>query len=206
MLRSPNTPLILPLVRMASVAYHGRRSVVGGGRPLVRRLRMVRSGVTMTADDSPLTRASLLVQLRECKPRRLARVHEALWPGRVWVRPQTRSAGRRRGRLDAGRHAFRVDRDWPPRLRSQPGNVRGRPSTIMRNKVFSFLSARRIRPQGSGDTTTNRLLAAQPDTSDGADVWEMEYQRRLASLAMDRVKSEFQDTTWRAFVASIRHC
>jgi RNA polymerase sigma-70 factor (ECF subfamily) len=27
----------------------------------------------------------------------------------------------------------------------------------------------------------------------------VEYQRRLASLAMERVKNEFQETTWRAF-------
>ena len=27
----------------------------------------------------------------------------------------------------------------------------------------------------------------------------MEYQRRLAALAMERVKSEFQENTWRAF-------
>jgi RNA polymerase sigma-70 factor (ECF subfamily) len=28
----------------------------------------------------------------------------------------------------------------------------------------------------------------------------VEYQRRLASLAMERVKSEFQENTWRAFL------
>ena len=61
------------------------------------------------------------------------------------------------------------------------GTFRGWLFTITRNKVFNFLSARRIRPQGSGDTTTNQLLAAQPDDSDGADVWELEYQRRLAA-------------------------
>jgi RNA polymerase sigma-70 factor (ECF subfamily) len=80
------------------------------------------------------------------------------------------------------------------------GTFRGWLFTITRNKVFNFLSARRIRPQGSGDSTTNRLLAEEPDGSgDGQDAWELEYQRRLASLAMDRVKSEFQENTWRAF-------
>src|SRR4029079_17539578 len=71
--------------------------------------------------------------------------------------------------------------------------------TITRNKVFNFLAARRIRPQSSGDSATHRLLADAPDMSDGSDAWELEYQRRLAGLAMDRVKSEFQDKTWRAF-------
>jgi len=79
------------------------------------------------------------------------------------------------------------------------GTFRGWLFTITRNKIFNFFSARRIRPQGSGDTTTNRLLDTQPDNSDVADAWEMEYQRRLAALAMERVKGEFQENTWRAF-------
>lgn len=71
--------------------------------------------------------------------------------------------------------------------------------TITRNKVFNFLSARRIRPQASGDTATNQMLNSHPDDTEGSDAWEMEYQRQLASLAMERIKREFQDNTWRAF-------
>ena len=83
--------------------------------------------------------------------------------------------------------------------RSQ-GTFRGWLFTITRNKVFNFLSARRIRPQGSGDTATNQhARLACPTRSDGADAWELEYQRRLAALAMERVKGEFQENTWRAF-------
>jgi len=79
------------------------------------------------------------------------------------------------------------------------GTFRGWLFTITRNKVFSFLSARRIRPQGSGDSTTNRMLDSHPDTNEGSDTWEVEYQRRLAAIAMERVKGEFQENTWRAF-------
>jgi RNA polymerase sigma factor (sigma-70 family) len=82
--------------------------------------------------------------------------------------------------------------------RSQ-GTFRGWLFTITRNRVFNFLSARRLRPQGSGDTSMNRMLDSHAAVSDGSDVWELEYQRRLASLAMDRVKKEFQETTWQAF-------
>jgi RNA polymerase sigma-70 factor (ECF subfamily) len=81
----------------------------------------------------------------------------------------------------------------------QRGTFRGWLFTITRNKVFNFLSARRIRPQGSGDTATNKLLDTQPGEPDGADDWDLEYQRRLASLAMEQVKSEFQEKTWQAF-------
>jgi RNA polymerase sigma factor (sigma-70 family) len=79
------------------------------------------------------------------------------------------------------------------------GTFRGWLFTITRNKVFNFLSARRIRPQASGDSSTNRLLASQSDGNDGDEAWELEYQRRLAALAMERVKNEFQKNTWRAF-------
>ena len=79
------------------------------------------------------------------------------------------------------------------------GTFRGWLFTIARNKVFSFLSAQRVRPQAAGDTSTNRLLETQPDGNDSAADWELDYQRRLAAVAMERVQQEFQQTTWRAF-------
>jgi RNA polymerase sigma-70 factor (ECF subfamily) len=79
------------------------------------------------------------------------------------------------------------------------GTFRGWLFTITRNKVFSFLNSRRHRAQGSGDSATNRLLDEKADPNDGSEVWELEYQRRLASLAMDRVKHEFHESSWRSF-------
>ena len=154
----------------------------------------------MPVDDSPLTRASLLVQIRDSS-------NHAAWQEFVNLYgPVVYGFARKRGLQDADAADLmqdvlrsiataigRLDYD-----RSQ-GTFRGWLFTITRNKVFNFLSARRIRPQGSGDTTTNRLLAAEPAASDGSDAWELEYQRRLAALAMERVKSEFQENTWRAF-------
>jgi RNA polymerase sigma-70 factor (ECF subfamily) len=101
------------------------------------------------------------------------------------VQDVLRSVSSSIGRLDYDRHQ---------------GTFRGWLFTVTRNKVFNFLSARRIRPQGSGDTTTNRLLDTQPNGSNDSDVWELEYQRRLAALAMDRIKDVFQANTWQAFV------
>lgn len=85
--------------------------------------------------------------------------------------------------------------DYDPRQ----GSFRGWLFTMTRNKVYNFLSARRIRPQGSGDTATNQMLDTHPEGNDGADLWEVEYQRRLAAMAMERIKSEFQANTWQAF-------
>ena len=153
-----------------------------------------------TTDDLPLTRVSLLVRIRDGK-------NESAWQEFVKLYgPVIFGFARKRGLQDADAADLmqdvlrsvssaigRLDYD-----RSQ-GTFRGWLFTITRNKVYNFLSARRVRPQGSGDTTTNMLLNEQPDTDDGSDAWEMEYQRRVASIAMDHVKSEFQETTWQAF-------
>jgi RNA polymerase sigma-70 factor (ECF subfamily) len=164
---------------------------------------MANSGATMSAGDSPVTRASLLVQIRDA-------TNDGAW--REFINlygPVVYGFARKRGLQDAD--AADLMQDVMRSISSaigkldydrNQGTFRGWLFTITRNKIFNFLSARRIRPQGSGDTTTNRLLATHPDTADGAEVadtWEMEYQRRIAALAMERVKNEFQEKTWQAF-------
>jgi RNA polymerase sigma factor (sigma-70 family) len=154
----------------------------------------------MPVDDSPLTRASLLVQLRDG-------ANHAAWQEFVKLYgPVVYGFARKRGLQDADAADLMQDVmrsvsaaiAWLDYDRNQ-GTFRGWLFTISRNKIFNFLSARRIRPQGTGDTDTNRLLNSQPDDRDSADTWETEYQRRLASLAMERIKSEFQEKSWQAF-------
>ena len=161
---------------------------------------MASPGLISPPNDSPATRLSLLVQIRDGANR-------AAWQEFVKLYgPVIYGFARKRGLQDAD--AADVMQDV---LRSvsaaigrldydrSAGTFRGWLFTITRNKIFNFLSARRIRPQGSGDTTTNRLLESHPNPGDDSDAWESEYQRRVATMAMDRVKGEFQDNTWRAF-------
>lgn len=154
----------------------------------------------MSVDDSPETRASLLVQIRDGSN------HTAWQEFMRLYGPVVYGFARKRGLQDADaadlmQEVMRSVSSAIGRLdydRKQ-GAFRGWLFTITRNKVFNFLSARRIRPQGSGDTSTNQMLASQADADEGEDLWEMEYQRRLAALAMERVKREFQENTWQAF-------
>ena len=154
----------------------------------------------MTVDNSPLTRASLLVQLRD------GANHGAWQEFMKLYGPVVYGFARKRGLQDADaadlmQEVLRAVSNSIGRLeydRSQ-GTFRGWLFTISRNKVFNFLSARRIRPQASGDSSTNRLLDSKAEEQDGSEAWEMEYQRRLAALAMERIKNEFQEKTWRAF-------
>lgn len=151
-------------------------------------------------NEAPITRASLLIQIRDG-------TNHAAWREFVDLYgPVIYGFARKRGLQDADAADLMQDV-----LRSvssaigrldydrNHGTFRGWLFTITRNKVFNFLSARRIRPQGSGDSATNQLLAEEPTVSGGSDAWELEYQRRLASIAMDRVKGEFHENTWQAF-------
>ena len=151
------------------------------------------------ANDLP-TRPSLLVRLRDLKD-------QAAWREFVDLYcPLVYKFARKRGlqnsdAADLTQIVLQAVSGAIKRLDYDPrkGTFRGWLFTITRNKIFNFFTARKIRPQGSGDTTTNRLLDAQPGEAGGDDAWELEYQRRLAALAMDRIKSEFQDKTWQAF-------
>ncbi len=154
----------------------------------------------MGVGDSPLTRASLLVQLRDG-------ANQAAWQEFVGLYgPVVYGFARKRGLQDADaadvmQDVLRSVSGAMNRLdydRSQ-GTFRGWLFTVTRNKVFNFLSARKIRPRAAGDSGTNRLLNEEPDGNDGNEIWELEYQRRLAALAMDRIKHEFQPNTWQAF-------
>ena len=154
----------------------------------------------MTIDQSPLTRASLLVQLRDGG-------NNTAWHEFVQrYGPVVYGFARKRGLQDADaadimqdvlrsvNHSIaRLDYD------RQRGSFRGWLFTITRNKIFNFLAARKARPKSSGDTATNKLLETHQSDSEDADKWELEYQRRLAGIAMNQVKQEFQASTWQAF-------
>src|SRR5262245_37118126 len=154
----------------------------------------------MAVDESPLTRASLLVQIRDGSNHSAWREFVQLYG------PVVYGFARKRGLQDADAADLMQDV-----LRSvsaaigrleydrRQGTFRGWLFTITRNKIFNFLSARKVRPRASGDSTTNMLLAEHPEATSETDEWEIEYQRRLAAMAMDEIKGEFQPSTWKAF-------
>lgn len=187
------------LVQLGITVYYSGQRGEAAPRPAEMHEMTARSGIPMPVDDSPLTRASLLVQIRD------GANHAAWQEFANLYGPVVYGFARKRGLQDADAADLmqdvlrsvssaigRLDYD-----RSR-GTFRGWLFTITRNKIFNFLDARRIRPRASGDTSANRLLESQPDEN-GEESWELEYQRRLASLAMDRIKKEFQENTWQAF-------
>ena len=194
--------LVLPSRHAYHGGWRGARRSRSGGPPSSVWLPRNPLGPTVSVDDSPLTRQSLLLQLRD------GANHDAWREFMQLYGPVVYGFARRRGLQDADaadlmQDVMRSVSGAIGRLeydRSQ-GTFRGWLFTITRNKVFNFLSARRIRPQGSaGDSATNRLLNASRTARAIRTSGYLEYQRRLASLAMDRIKGEhFQDRTWQAF-------
>lgn len=152
--------------------------------------------------ESPLTRASLLMRIRD------ARDQEA-WQQFVGLyAPLVYGFARKRGLQDAD--AADVMQDV---LRSVSGAVdklnydRGRGTfrgwlyTVSRNKIFNFLEANRHKlGRGSGDTgARQRLEAVAGPEWELAESWDDEYERSLAAAAMERVQGEVEPATWQAF-------
>ena len=153
-------------------------------------------------EASPVTRASLLVRLRDRQD------HEAWRQFVDLYAPLIYGFARKRGLQDAdaadlmqevlrsvARNAERMEYD-PKR-----GTFRGWLYTVTRNKIYNFLNGQRHRPRGSGDTDAHERLDATPARDGtGPDAeWEREYQRRLSGRAMELVRDEFQPATWQAF-------
>ena len=73
--------------------------------------------------------------------------------------------------------------------------------TVTRNKLRRFFDRRQRRPaeEGSGRSEVQRVLAEQPAPQESEE-WGAEYRRHLFEWAARQARSEFKDTSWRAFL------
>jgi RNA polymerase sigma factor (sigma-70 family) len=78
------------------------------------------------------------------------------------------------------------------------GSFRGWLKVVTRSRLNDFLRAQGREPQGTGDTGILHVLDEQPDASQ-PDLWEREFRRTLFEWAVDRIRCDFEDTTWQAF-------
>lgn len=148
----------------------------------------------------PLTRASLLVRLRDPNDADAWKEFLRLYASVIY------GFARKRGLQDADAADLmqevlrsvagavgRLDYD------SRRGTFRGWLYAITRNKVYNFLEARARHGRGSGDSNTHRRLEEQPGREAENDDWDREYERKAFAWAADRVQTEFQPSTWQAF-------
>src|SRR5579859_6893496 len=152
-------------------------------------------------EEAPVTRASLLVRIRDDQDQAAWREFVALYG------PVVYRYARKRGLQDADaadlvQDVFRSVAGAIGRWDYDParGKFRGWLFTITRNKIFSFLEARKRRAIGSGDSGANERLEQEPDPSDNhSDVWDREYERQLFARAAEQARAEFSPSTWQAF-------
>jgi RNA polymerase sigma factor (sigma-70 family) len=151
--------------------------------------------------DALLTRASLLVRLRDPQDRAAWQQFVELYGSLVY------GFARQRGLQDADaadltQEVFLAVSQAAGRWQYDPrqGTFRGWLYGITRNKVAKFLQRRRNQPQGTGDSQALGLLAEQPDPAPDLEAaWEQEYQLHLFRLAAAQVQESFAPTTWQAF-------
>jgi RNA polymerase sigma-70 factor (ECF subfamily) len=151
--------------------------------------------------DSPTTRASLLVRLRDAGDARA-------WSefSDVYV-PLIYGFARRHGLQDADAADLTQDvlravsrgiskLDYDPRA----GTFRGWLFTVVRNKLRDFRARPRQLAQGSGDTQLHNLLAEQPGDEDlDENHWETQWQQQVFQRAARQIESEVEPATWQAF-------
>ena len=149
----------------------------------------------------PTTRRSLVLRLRNLDD-------EAAWAEFVDVyEPLIVRLARRKGLQEADardlcQDVFRavaaaIDR-WDPD--PAKGRFRAWLFRIARNLLVNFLARERRQTRGSGRTSVQDLLAAQPATDAGAEAeFVAEFRRRAFRWAAQKVKNEFTESTWQAF-------
>jgi len=152
-------------------------------------------------NDSPQTRPSLLVRLRDARD------------GQAWgdfVRvyaPLVYAYARKHGLQDADaadivQEVFRNVSRAVGKLEydARRGSFRGWLFTIVRNALRNFVASRQQRGRGSGDSAVQGLLEQEPASEDeDSRLWELEHERRLFAWAAERVRGEVQPATWQAF-------
>jgi RNA polymerase sigma-70 factor (ECF subfamily) len=80
------------------------------------------------------------------------------------------------------------------------GSFRGWLFTIVRNKLRTFVQRRDRQWRGSGDSSAQERLEAVPDRQgEDSALWDQEYEQRLFAWAAERIRCDFQDSTWQAF-------
>lgn len=152
-------------------------------------------------DDSPATRHTLIVKLRDTADAQAWREFLTIYEPLVY------RLARHKGLQDADardlcQEVFRavaraIDRWEPDPAR---GTFRGWLFTIARNLMINFLSRRDRHVRGSGDSNILELLDEVPaDDPNASATFDLEYRQRLFRWAADQVKAEFAPKTWQAF-------
>lgn len=153
----------------------------------------------MTENDSALTRASLLIRIR-------SKQDQSAWAEFVEIYvPLIYGYARKQGLQDADASDVAQDVmtsvngaisrfDYDP----QQGKFRGYLYTVTRNQIGRFWK-KNAGKAGTGNTAVHAMLDQMPAKTDDEDLWNEQHRWRLFQWASEKVKTEFEESTWRAF-------
>jgi RNA polymerase sigma factor (sigma-70 family) len=71
--------------------------------------------------------------------------------------------------------------------------------TLTRNEMYKLLHRQQRLGRGSGDSSVQRALEQQPVEDPLKALWEREYDMHLIKWAANKVRPDFQSSSWRAF-------
>ena len=158
----------------------------------------------MAADDSLLTRPSLLLRVRDAGD-------QAAWNHFVEAyTPLIYHFCRKRGlqaadAADVAQDVMRVVASSLPRFVYEPqrGRFRDWLFRVTRSKLSNFYRVRQRHPVGSGETGVHELLSEQADPGAAdpaeADCWQQSWREQTFDWAVNVIRDEFQAATWKAF-------
>jgi RNA polymerase sigma-70 factor (ECF subfamily) len=74
---------------------------------------------------------------------------------------------------------------------------------IARNVVVTFLVRQSRQPESLGDR--QNTVETEPAINSESDLFDHEYRQQVLAWAIEQVRCEFRDTTWRSFVETSVH-
>ncbi len=149
----------------------------------------------------PETRPSLLIKLRDSRNQpawiEFLEIYEPLI-GRLVRGRGLRSADA----AEVTQEVFVAVAAAIGRWESNPvrGSFRGWLATITRNLVVNFLIRQSRHPRGNGDTGFRQWLEEQAaPEGEASELFDFERKRQIFRWASEQIRSEFRESTWKAF-------
>jgi RNA polymerase sigma factor (sigma-70 family) len=153
-------------------------------------------------NGSPVTRASLLVRIKDPRDN-----HAWNQFAEVYL-PMVHRYCLRRGlqdadATDASQDVMNAVSRAVAKFEYDPahGSFRDWLFVVVRSKLNNFFHKQARRERGTGRTSMQQILSAQPAAEETIQ-WDDDCRRQLFEWAAKRARAEFKDSTWKAFYMS----
>jgi RNA polymerase sigma-70 factor (ECF subfamily) len=80
------------------------------------------------------------------------------------------------------------------------GTFRGWLYSVVRTRLSNLVAGQKRHPKGQGGTDFMQVLEQQPSPESDADRWDHDYEFRIIEWAQDRIRCEFRERTWQAYL------